>query len=145
MFLLTAVRRWRRRLSTLSRLLDHLETTLATDRDLISTILAALGPIAEGVAAKDTRIRELEQQLAAAGAAAAADEAADTAALAPVAEAVQALRDALAPRVDVEPVPIPVEEVPAAVEDLPADGPVDPPVSDGEAPSGPDTVEQPTT
>lgn len=131
------VRRAMRRLHTLNRILDTLEPhmTMPADRQLIETILASLGPIADAVAAKDTRIRDLEQQLIAADVAIADDEAADAAALAPVAEAVAALRDALGDTVDAEPEPVAVADVPAAVEQATATGdrtsPEDPPSTGG--------------
>ncbi len=113
------VRRLRRRLHTLTRFLDHLENTMAADRDLITTILAGLGPIAEAIRAKDATIAALRGRLTDAGIAAAADEATDAAALTPVAQAVDAMALALAasPATGAtEPEPIPVEQVPAAVE-----------------------------
>lgn len=128
------VRRWQRRLHNLARFFDHLETYMAADRDLITTILAALPEISAGIAAKDAKIASLTQQLTDAGVAAAADEEADRQALAPVAEAVDAMRAALAgsPTTPaVEPEPIPVEEIPAAVEEAAAAEPTDPgPVPD---------------
>ncbi len=95
------------------------EQTMAADRDLATTILAALPAIAEGIAARDSKIAELQQQLDAAGVAAAADEAEDTAAFTPVKEAVDAIVAALtaSPATpDTAPDPIPVEDIPAAVD-----------------------------
>lgn len=131
------VQRTRRWLHVLVHL-DRLEPYMATDRDLITTILAALPAIADGVAAKDAKIASLTEQLADAGAAAAADESADAAALSPVGDAVEAIRAALAgspTTPPTEPAPIPVEEVPAAVEEAAEAEP--------QSPTGPDTAEQP--
>lgn len=131
------VRRARRRLHTLTRILDNLENPVATDRDLITTILAALPSISAAVAAKDARIADLEQKLTDAGVAAAEDEAADTAALAPVKAAIDAMTAALVASPvtpDQAPDTIPVEDVPAVLDQAP------PPPADQEA-SGPDSAE----
>jgi uncharacterized coiled-coil protein SlyX len=89
--------------------LTRLEKRMATDRDLIERLAAALPVIADGIRAKDARIAELEGN-------AAGDEAADTAALSPVADAVDALVAAVSPAApDVTPVEN-VEDVPASVD-----------------------------
>jgi hypothetical protein len=136
--LIEIVRRARRRLHTLTRILDTLETSMAPDRDLATTILAALPEISAGIAAKDAKIASLTQQLSDAGVAAAADAQDDAAAWAPVGEAVEAIRAALAASPitpDQVPDTIPVEDVPAVLDQA---TPV--PASDGE-PAGPDSAE----
>lgn len=136
---LEIVRRARRRLHTLTRIIDNLENFVATDRDLITTILAALPGISAAVAAKDARIADLEQQLAAAGVAAADDEAGDAAALAPVKDAVDAIVASLqaSPSTpDQVPDVIPVEDVPAVLDQAtPAPG------SETAEAAGPDSAE----
>lgn len=89
---------------------------MATDRDLIQKIAAALPVLADAVRAKDAEIARLRTE-------ASEDEAADTAALSPVAEAIDALVAAASPAApDVTPVDT-VEDVPGSLEDAPAEEP----------------------
>lgn len=115
------VRRWKRRLTTFARFLDTLESIMtAPDRDLITTILAALTAIPDAIRARDAYTADLERRLREADAASAADAQADAEAMAPVADVVERIVAALAGSSvtpDTAPEPIPVEEAGQAVEE----------------------------
>lgn len=98
------------------------------DRDLMTRTLATLGIVLDRVTDVLTaaqRVPELEEELARVRAEQADDTAGDVAALQPLADAVEAIRQKLNPAAaqapDVEPVTA-IEDVPAVVNgDLPAD------------------------
>lgn len=118
---LPIVRRLRRRLHTLTRILDLLEPHMAADRDLITALAQAIPAIAAGVDnLADDRDQWRQRALAAEGREA-TDETDDLASLGPLREGLAAIQAQLAATAgEQDSAPVPLEDVPAVIGAAPA-------------------------